>query len=180
MREIKKNGLVCKVAFFADKHIPSEIDGCKLFWKFVFMIFGIPLGFLAATVMYVFLFGVSFPFAARPTLLKEDSAESNAPFVRYERWPKIKGWRIWPIWPALFALMVYYKTTSLQVASGIINLTVFNSGFWFFVAGVAIFIFGFEVFLVIKKIPESEVSKLVKAFLKAKKEKVCPLLKIVD
>lgn len=171
--EIKKGSLVCQLAylFHENKAIPSQVNGCQLFTRFIF--FGVFAIFLLCVGAILFVIGL--PFAARPSLFDDDN--TTAAWVHYQSWPRINGHRIYPLWPILTLWMLYNLSATQAVMVGVLHATIFSTTFWSILGVIVAFILAVMIYVVIK---ESETVDLAREFIKAKKRKVCPIIKIVE
>lgn len=128
-------------------------------------------------------------FAHRPALLSDEDKKNGLTIgskpvgeltVKIQHWPEIKGHRVYPIWIILFVLLVTNFSTVTGAGS-----KMFLS-FWHFISSkesLTFYAVGFILFISIagyEKIKESETWGLFKEFLKAKKQKICPIVEIVD
>lgn len=171
--EIKKGGFVCQLAYLfrENKEIPSQVNGCQLFTRFIF--FGVFAIFLLCVGAILFVIGL--PFAARPSLCDDDN--TTAVWVHYQSWPRINGHRIYPLWPILTLWMLSNLSATQAVMIGVLHATIFSTTFWLIIGSFVALIVVVMIRIAIK---ESETVDLVREFIKAKKQKVCPIVKIVE
>ncbi len=169
--EVGKKSFLYKTAYGFNYYEPTAKSLCVFFWKFVFMFF---LGWPLITALRAILFVVGFFFGCRPRFSNIDELYNNVA-ERYDKWPHIKGFRILPIY--------------LVIALGIIILYVFSGPFRGFIVGtiigvvLSVVIIGVfsrknSSFFVkeIKKLKENSAVRLCIEYVKAKKQKVCPII----
>jgi len=178
--------------------LPNHTNLCPFFWRFILSLFVIwPIVIIFS---WIILRGVcslvTIPlFASRPTLAWYDpnNGETPHPFKPINTWPRFRGKRILP--GVLLGLLV---------ASGIITMGVVVAGkiiceeastFW--IPGIiqivsnpgvqmlttVILLFFTTIFLYFwlsNKIQETSWFILFKIYIKAKKEKMCPIIKFTD
>jgi len=185
--KIKRSGFVYRCAYgLMDKDArPSTVNLCPLFWKFVFMFllgwWFFFLSYMIGCVIIVIIYVFGFFFAARPTIFK---GEENIlfPMMHYTTWPTTpNGKRIWPIWFVLGGLAIWLAYAKRSVAtSAVIDLaaslaapTAFWNGFGMTATCFILFSLGY-------KFLKSESWLLFRFWCRAKKEKVCPIIEVVD
>lgn len=183
------DGFVAKVAYGSilkerkEIHIPSKVSMCKLAWRFVTMLLvGWLLQLLAGGIIAL-LFGiffgiagaVAFFIASYPHLHNNGELE----FQHYKRWPKIRGHQIYPLsilLPVAFIwLAVNYPAIAISIG--------------YCVAVIALIILAaFLVCMCVEwrekrgqRPPSSKPGpvRLAVEYLKAKKQKVCPIVEFV-
>lgn len=190
--KIKKKGFVCQVAYFwgKDFQIPDQTNLCSLFWRFVLNI--IPVG-----IMFTVIFSIAgvilsmasvfgFLFAKRPGEVRSTTPDGWG-MVDYKRWPTIKGRRIYPIWILAFALGWLIRDPILLSLRWIFAC-LSSSEFWMpvgLIFGVIVAIILLVIVVVFlrlgfEKVLASETGQLCLGMIKAKKEKFCPIVEIVD
>jgi prolipoprotein diacylglyceryltransferase len=187
--QIKKGGFVYELAYgwAEERRIPHKTGLCKLFWRCVLGVFIWIVMVLLVAVVFGLGFVIGFWVAQRPAITEKDVARKerrsdlNVPYVH---WPTVNGVRILPIC-VLIAIVIggaiifllpdlirwmYHETV------GFATFSVTHSGmiFWEVMLGLGILLWLFFRF------PKTELGVLVIAWLKAKKEGVCPLVEIVE
>lgn len=185
---IRKDGFVCRVAYnhplFGAKKPPEKTSLCKLFWRFLLLGFlGWPLTYTFYTVIMTAFLCIAFFFAHRPTL------KGSVLFVPI-KW--MHGF--WPFWPALVCWYVYsirtvwtsgFRTKGMTEPLNIFlseGTVVLTSCFLAIViigascAGIAHLWKKGETVQV--KPSEWEWVKISRAYLKARKQKICPIVEI--
>lgn len=177
--EIKKSGFVYQVAYgLTDEHeLPYEVSLCRLFWKFMGMFF---VGWPIIGIIVGISFVVGFFFARRAAFFAGDPKSYLT--IPYKVWPRTaSGKRIWPIWFVLGggALWLLSATTKSVASTVSAVKTLFILKIIGTVAVVLIIVWlavgFFHSFFF-----QSEAWQLAKAYCKAKKEKVCPIIKVVE
>lgn len=169
MKEIRKDSFVYRVAYGIDAYPPEKTSLCGMFWKFIFMLFAWPLLVIAATSIGIVFYAVGFLVAAKPNF-------SDGGIDYYEKWPEIRGHRIWPITVlaiitalGLIYEIIFSSAAKTAVAFGASHPILIISGLA--VIGVIITVFANQQL--------KEIMELAMSYLRAKKEKVCPMIKFV-
>lgn len=181
--EINKNGLLYKIAYgWSPSFSPSQTNLCRFFWRVVFSLLVVwPLYGIAILLVFLFInmfFLIGFFFGCHPT--------TKEPFAPYRKWPTIKGYRILPVYLVLFAAIAYWHQalwnalvwTWTKPVTGVWDAATLNINIGFAVVGSVVLI-GL-VSYGIYKFQDTDAAKLLKAYLKAKKEKMCPIVRFVD
>lgn len=183
-RRINRNGFLFRYAYWfkAKKRRPETVSLCRLFWRLVFItLLGMPLWWL---VWAPFGLAVGFPFAHRPRFLESDgctdsrndfpSAEPWDALVPYRHWLRIKGSRILPL-PLLLGSFAVWRlgthTNELKWAGGIVLGLI--------MAAILLIVIFSLLPEVTNRALETESGRLAKDWVKAKKQRVCPLYKVV-
>lgn len=174
--KIKKNGWVAKIAygFTSGRNIPENTNLCKLFWRTLFMLFiGWPFILALLVVAVAAVYFIGFFVASRPTL------GMDSDFAPIKKWPKIMGHRIWPtsiislcilvfvIWhllPLAIAAVIGWLSANMSIAAMI------------FVGAFLVIALGYAI----KRFFRSELWKLARAYMSAKKQRFCPIVEFVD
>ncbi|MDP3999128.1 MAG: hypothetical protein Q8P76_00860 [bacterium] len=165
--EIRRSGWVYRMAYpkWWSNYQPDRPSLCSLFWRVLAMTLIVRLVMLSLLQMAGFLFANKVDLAGMGRDL----------YVPYESWPTIRGHRVWPI--AILALIG-------AVALAVDNPEVLKVGGLVVavIVSVVSVAFGIAVFIVggIPAIRKNEAVKLTVEYIKAKKQKVCPLVKVVD
>jgi len=180
--EIKKKSFFIRTAYMLarDEDVPESTSLCELFWRFIFMFFiSIPFICVIGVIVFGFLFIIGLPFAARPTILNGD--DLGKMLAHYERWPKIMGHKVYPIWVIIIIFALINFSTTMEIIYGITKATILQGNFWI---GVVIIIASIVAFIAtcgtISRINNSGILEIFKEFLKAKKQKICPIIEIVE
>jgi hypothetical protein len=185
--EFKRSGFVYQVAYGlrSPDNYPMQTNLCRLFWRFVLMLF--PWVFLVcfSVVFAIVSYSYGVFFASKPTIFDftedREKRASNAAFVPYKHWPTVAGKRIYPIWVIAAAYVIHaLLTTDVADSVGhsvgnVVSLMADYFPIVFSVIGLTII-----VVYTIGTIRKSEWLTLVKGYIKAKKEKVCPIVRFVD
>ena len=168
--ELSKKDFVCRVAYLLkeDHKIPAQTSLCRLFWRFVLHLFIVaPVFFTILGLMWAG--GTLFAYR----LACFDGDPNGSAFVPYRRWPKVGPYRIWPVW-LLLVVLVWFFTKVTLIACGIVA------------AFVGVVLLGAVIEKKIedrKKMPPGERKKepsILREYIKAKKQKVCPIILIKD
>lgn len=184
--EIKKGSFVYKVAYGNTKKykIPNQTNLCRLFWRFIGMFFVVwPILGLLYGILVTVLSVAGFLVAHRLTLFKGDSHTDNL-FIPIKHWPQMREHRVYPIVVLLIAgvaksLIFWYQ--AIGYASWVALIAVAK----FFVSNIVLSIIGsiiavmLAIFLV-HSFLKTETGRLFKSYVAAKKQKVCPLINIVE
>ncbi len=175
--EINRNGLLYKIAYGYFKNLPEQGNLCPFFWRTIFSFFIVwpiwmPIRLVLGNILAFVLFGYWLtPSACRPI----------------NWWPEIKGWRFSPcvilLWSMLVAILcvpVYFL-----LADWIPNFLRYSANsfhteggqvFWCLVTfGMTLIVIG----TICSAITKAEWWLVLKAYLKARKEKFCPLITFV-
>lgn len=179
--EISKSGWVYKVAYSG--LAPASTNLCAFFWKFMVMLFlGWPLIGVFFVIYYLVItvgFVGGFFIAFRPAVFDEDDFKTRNLMINYEKWPSVKGYRLLPIYFVVPALLTWFlpeiwaflilpptmfavSAIGLAIFSGVVLIWMANGG-------------------LLKKLSRSsETYQLVKDYLVARKQKVCPIVRFKD
>lgn len=153
---LKKKGIVAEIAYgWLSHEVSARTNICPLFWRFVLCL----LFCVLAIVVVPLFFVIGFFIGGRPSVLKgDDPAKFLTP---YRRWPKIRGYRIWPVLvigvPLAFWCSPVFSACILT-AIGILSVLI-----WFW-----------------KKLGNWEPVIFVKDFLVSLKKRVCLDVEFVD
>lgn len=166
-----KQEFMYRTAYGLNEYPPEEVTKCGLFWKFVFMFFIMwPFLFIILGISMGLGYAVGFFVASKPKF-------PSGRLVYYGRWPKIKGHRIWPITvlAIIITLLSFYEiifssAAKTAVAFGASHFNLIIIGL--VASGVIAAVFANRYL--------REVINLSVDYLKAKKNKVCPMIKFVD
>lgn len=174
--EIKRSGFLYQVAYGLSLNDVnrSDVSICRFFRRFVLMLcLAWPLVVVVACVMFAVVGFAGFFFARRPPLFSEMEDGVAPLFVRYKKWPEVGGRRIYPFWFALVGVVAFYFSSVEKMFLGI----VMPETFWMVAAAA---VAGIAVFSVIAVVGRSESFVLLKELFSAKKQKICPMIKIVE
>ena len=176
--KIKKNGWIDKIAYGLNAKCPEHTNLCKLFWRTLFMLFiGWPLTLVLIAVALFVAYAIGFFMASKPTIGM--SMASEKAFVPIEKWPKIMGHRIWPInvisLCAIVCVAWQYVPAAAMAVTGWLSVNV-SMAMMIFVGALLIIALGYAI----RKFFESELWELAKAYISAKKQKICPIVEFVD
>lgn len=190
---IKEGDFLFKVAYGLTKKddIPSRVNGCRLFWRIVFMlIIAWPILLICIAFVVAFVLGFTFIFgffvAKRPAVLsKEEVSQADLLMTPYKHWPTVKGKRIYPIWLVVAAVAVYYSPSIVSVLVDVSSATAasVSINFWWLITRIGGAFIGIVLACVIVytigAIRKSEWLKLTKELISAKKQKICPVVNII-
>lgn len=177
---IRKDGWIYKIAYGCRRSKPKQSTICGIFWAFTTSLFLIyPLAFLTYTILLAVCFVVGLLFAKRPAIFEEDS---DFPFVSYHHWPQWQGENVRPIILIfIYALghglywslsKLYHQRTEIYA----LITEFYRLGLLTFILIVLIV----NLCWLIRKLRREGVFSLLKAYLQAKKTKLCPLVVFVD
>lgn len=201
--EIKRNSWMYKVAYGFEAKKPKRTNLCSFFWKFVLMLLGgwplalIAMGvFFALGVVVVFITFISGFFAGffvgyRPSIYEGESRKKF--WIPYKKWPKIKGYRILPIyfvlpvlvyfavnvldWTALWIMLSGLPAAILSMIFGMLGVLSFlaiAAIIFLLMAGIV-----WGVVALFDRFFKTGIGTLIKEYVKAKKRKVCPIIKFI-
>lgn len=174
--------------------LPPSTNLCRFFWRVVLLA---PLSWFSA-YLFVFLvdipiFSVAFltgclaiPFGYRPSFLWKEE-EGDCPWRRIKRWPLWltlrSGRRIFPGFVVLAIVFAFcgWEILKLWRFSFPHYLEGYSPLFWSIV-GVEMFVLGLMILYLVwyRAIKDSEFHNLCREWYKAKKQKVCPIIKFVS
>lgn len=170
--EINKSSWLCKLAYGIEEteEQPDKTTLCAFFWRCVYMFFiGWPW-FVLMSIIMILVAGVLGFFTAERPDYNNESGELTVP---YKHWPTVEDRgekvRIYPIWVLAEFVVVYLLTR------GIINYPLYALSV---VGGIIISALGIGgLTYALTWLCDSQVGSLIKAYLKAKKQKVCPIIR---
>lgn len=180
MMKVKKKGFVMAVAYFFKDKCPTEpVNICTLFWRFTIQL--IP-ALIVLSVMFVLVIPTATVlgfFVARRFnwKMREVPGESEPPtLIFYDHWLRLKGHRIYPVTP-LIAVAGLYGLYRSYLYRDVVLEFVIQYKIPLVVVGLLAFLF---FILGLRKFFKTETGRLVHAWLQAKKEKLCPIVEVVD
>lgn len=200
MREtVKKNksSLVYKIAYGLNKreNRPEKTTRCRLFWKTVFMLFlGWPAGglllaiTLAVGLVAITIIGcIEFTFSRRPTWYEKEKGSRDM-FTPIEKWPTIRGHRVWPISVfilvfAAFQLGPFFRNFPgcyTRAVQWLNQLAVFEYYTFEIAVFFAVFFLAAVLYLGIRTFRKSEFYGLLKGYLSDIEKNWCPIVEFVD
>ncbi|OGY64559.1 MAG: hypothetical protein A3I89_02565 [Candidatus Harrisonbacteria bacterium RIFCSPLOWO2_02_FULL_41_11] len=160
--KIRSDGLVRRVAYPSFMNfrgwIPGKVSLCILFRRFIFMLF---------IVWPVVLFVLAIVYLSGILFAKHPSSSVYGPvFISYKKWPTIKGFRVLPIYFFLLYLSFFTKLGRYAFL-----------GFTFLALCLAIL---FLYYALENKLlsSDNEAVKLIREYVVAVKNKVCPMVEI--
>lgn len=174
MHKLKRDGFVIKVAYYLNEEyeIPARTNLCWLFWRFVLHLFIIlPIFFIVACLFLAVasIFGIF--LGDRITICEGDDSKNHI-MTEIKNWPfKIRGHRILPIYIVLVVLGLYLVWL-VSLATWVTVLVEVAAGVALACAALAV------IFVLIKKGMRTQTMALFTAWLKAKKQRVCPIIEI--
>lgn len=173
--EISKKSWIYRVAYWHlfEEHRPDDANLCRFFWRVVLSVFILsPIFLFLAAVAEI----VVFLFAHRCNF---DAKEGEILFKPFNHWPRIGNHKVYPITLAPLILVVLYwkeiktllhypivMTTTYPIAT--LMVVVVWIGMW-----LAWLTYGFA-----KRRPG--IGQIIRAYIKAKKDRVCPMIKFVE
>ncbi len=189
--ELRKSGKLYRLAYLCtdEKEMPDKTNLCKFFWRVVIgiplqLLFTIVIFIVAGVVVSILWLGALTLFAYRPTFDKKKMIKcddgTHLPVTLITWWPKFRGRRIWPITILSFlaglCLVVYLCVVGLPL------LLTWTTGPPPVVSlgSIAVLLVLVMVFRLVPRIRDSETWQVFKAYVKAKKRKVCPIIVFVD
>lgn len=158
--KLKKGGWLCRMT----GHSGEQISLCKFFWRVIYsgLVIWPIIGFFWVIVSFGgFLFGKKF-----------SDNSTHGVFAPIKSMPSIFGYRILPIYP-IICLEIYFNWPE-SIPYVLISVFVF-SAFGLLVGG-AWLISHAESIVKYFRMSTPESYQLLKAYLKAKKDKVCPMI----
>ncbi|HEY4511691.1 MAG TPA: hypothetical protein VJH55_02520 [Candidatus Paceibacterota bacterium] len=172
--ELDKSSWIFKVAYGLDEKYdrPQQVSLCLLFWRFwTHLLFWWPIGIVVMTTLIVATSTVGFFFGYRPSTAKGEDF-----YVQYPL-PRVFGLRLWPISLITLIATAYYlpgitMRTVEWVSSAPKNINL--STFWW-ITGFLLCSF---LTRMVWKFLGTETWKMCKEYVKAKKQKVCPIVTI--
>lgn len=163
-------------AFTKKEQLPKQTTLCSFFWRLVAMAIGLALlNFMAWTVFFGIAIPLAFLVAGHKLALDGEDF-----FVPIKRWPKFRGHHIWPgavlligaastivsfgIWRIghLIPLLIAWLETNIELPFV----------FW----GTLVVMIPILTVIGFRKFTESSAGQLTRDYLRAKKEKVCPII----
>jgi hypothetical protein len=188
LRELKRKKILFYLTGYGlqkPENVPSHTNKCRLFWRTVGMIlvgwFAVAiyytLGLIAGLVGLAILVGIGVLFCGHRPGWKEKDPEMFMPIFG-PRWPKIGGKPVWPVFvyiPTLLAYWVWTHTSAIYE---------FFVELWGFITQPVVVSFTFTVlflgvvFVVIGSARKADWWLLFRDYLKARKEKFCPIIPI--
>lgn len=154
---LKRGGFLFNIAYGLDKRKPCSDNLCRFLGKLIAMLLFVWPTYLMLRaflfVMFVIITIIGLLFTMRlPINENEEKIADGLLMVQFKRWPTIRGHRVWPI--SLLALIV---------------------GWW---SLIKLILFAPMVLLVmiVVIISSSEIRRVVKGYLEARKEKICPMV----
>ncbi len=157
--------------------IPKQISLCRYFWEMVWTVcVRLPFMVVGAIIMGVVWLVATLLAPLFGYLPKRELLE----YKEYGL-PKVRGHKLLPIYPVLAGLLVWWSYVAIPESANKPLHELEGGAAWYkaFLFGVAaVSVSGLFVWAK-TKIEESESWRLLQAFLKAKKERVCPILEFV-
>ena len=175
--QLSKSHWLYKVAYTLREYQPDQTSlcvfvralavSCLVYWPLTFLLLAIMTAGWVIVNPFCWLVGYYFP------AIWENECET----LPYRRWWTVGGHRVWPVWFVLAGLVV----VGARLVIGdwwLVCLTLAILGCWFTV-GAAL---GMPIGWLLYKRPwrNSPAAQLAVAYLKAKKQRICPLIEFVD
>ena len=188
--QLDKKSRLYRFAYYntPEKREPSKASLCRFFWRIV--------GMALLTVIYVIIvlvFGILFYLTSilvlifgglRPIWLfsKDDrEKEQPSPWKTISWWPRWRGHYVVPIvvlspfiGVAALASLLYWVLPALVRGVAVVYDSSLYSMIFFGILVAILVVVGLLFFF------NSDAWQLTKAFIKAKKEKICPIINFVD
>ncbi|MBI5077170.1 hypothetical protein HZB94_02210 [Candidatus Falkowbacteria bacterium] len=155
----------------------NQTNLCQFFWRFILAISVFPI---SAGILFALAIFFSIIFELIAVIFCGYYFPPTVPFINPEDYrriswlPKIKGYHILPIYPIILSgcgFLCWQYPVALEVI-GLIALMVL-----FILLGIAIIALFGRCFSFVKK---SSAYQLTAAYIKAKKERVCPIITFID
>lgn len=178
MGPIKEGSFLFKVAYGATSknNIPNQVNLCRFFWRCVLMFFIVwPIcwTFVGFAILIGSVIGILFGY--RIDLRNHRATEL---FVPIKRWPTIMGKRWWPVAILEILLGIYFFYWFLSSVSNPVFMSALCQTVPFVTfAGVILAIILITVS--VAWFGQSSVGKMIRAYIKAKKQKICPMIPII-
>ena len=186
----KHNGALHRFAYNWDpdsrRAKPARTDGCRLFWRSLFALFlawpcvigGRIVGWIVRIVFAVPAFILFGARPAGPSWRFFDQEAPSLPFVPIKWWPRVKGLRILPGGIILVAALLAVVVIAICL---VVITTVHVTAVIFFTSRIGEVVFGLLVLggvygIVYAVYRNTEAWQVVRGFVKAKKEKFCPIV----
>lgn len=132
-------------------------------------------------VAFVLVFGT---FAILIFLMFANHPSNKTPsgFVPFRRWPKIFGKRIWPIWPTVIFVLTYFITSLDAGSLKVLAIIGADLGLSLLIIITLMIIVAIvmNIGMLRKKVGQFETWQLFKGYVKAKKDRVCPIVEFVE
>jgi hypothetical protein len=184
---LRKNGFVIKTAYFFTypDNVPPRFELPRIFWRFLGMFFlGIPVGFLIAhtllAISVLLSSVVGFFIGKRICSAIPYPGEIVCPMKDFPL-PEVAGTRVWPITVVTCLGLLWVL---LKIPSGMRAVSEFlkeNSNYLLLsVLAACLVILIIFAFGGVRRFSKSEAWEMTKSFFKAKKERVCPTIEVVD
>jgi len=174
--EIKKDSRIYKLAYgIFDDNVPTQTTLCKLFWRCILMT-------VVAWPFFVLLYAIFTTVIILRDLLIPMRPEEYSDFkvITFTDWPEIttksgNKKRIYPIWIVLELTVVYYfaKLLLSQDANASYILSIITLATVIVILALTALVIAICIFI---KLRDSQITQLFIAYLKAKKQKVCPII----
>ncbi len=179
--KFKKDGLIRRIAYNwlpsnRDKVI-TQVDGCSLFWRtLAALIFVWPLIWLTLAggwIIRIVGAPIAFLFAMRPAgaSWRIRTGVWPVPFEEIEGWPRFDDIRLMPIAVVGVPLGIWFLTIKIyQGVKFVFFTTVYGKAIF------ALLVAGFLGLILHSILKKHEWWRLLLGFLKAKKERFCPVV----
>jgi hypothetical protein len=175
-RVFKKRNLFYRWAFYASNDKPDEVSICRLVKRCTAVTFIAAWVSFFAAIIYVGAGIIGFFAAKYPNW----GANDPEMFADYPRWPSIGGYRIYPISIILIGMsgwVFWMKRAEFQ--QDIAPLQDFLAQpEVIMIEVIALIVFSFII--VFNRFRKTESWQIMRIWMKAKKDKVCPTLKFED
>ncbi|MDP3901405.1 MAG: hypothetical protein Q8Q37_00305 [bacterium] len=173
---LRKKGFLFRYAYpwawvFVAK-APARINLCRFFWRCVILA---PLQWMLAPIILVFIgtcCALGFLFGYRPNT--GGKVSSSEPLVAIQKLPHLFGMRILPIYLILPGMLMFGIFTSPTFSEIALDFLLFVC----VIAGVVVTII--IISTIVGWLWNLEVRRTIRAWVAAKKEKICPIIEIVD
>lgn len=178
--EIKRDGILYGIAYGLCEKKPMETSLCKLFWRIPFCLVGWIFVIIVAIAFILLVSIMGFLVSKRFPVFTDDKKgdKRGEILVDFERWPTLRGYRIYPIVVAGIALAIWQYDYTLNTIGyyAVDVVAVYWLGILLALGIMVAFVF---LVVLLGAVLETETYKLIKEYLKAKHEKVCPKVKFV-
>ena len=179
--EISKNGLSYRFSFgYWNAKNPDSISLCRFFWWFLLGFLAWPLLIVVVTVVIAAVSACGFFIGKRIPLSRYGEQPSGQDiFVNFKHWPTIRNYRILPLHIVLAVLSLWaikwIVIFGLGLARFLASVHPGNTSMPVAYAGFCLALLALLLYAV-RKLWKCDAGKLFLAFLKARKEQVCPTI----
>ena len=176
---IKRDGVLCKIAYGYKESSPGRISLCKLFWRVIWSAIVVwPIRMVAIPIYALAISIGAIAIGYRPGWLEGVRGKGN--FVRIPYLYKFPPIVLFGLWWIVHSILISIHVglghpsnrasqATVVILSVILAIAVIMLITWLALEGIRKLIF---------KRSYSESAQMIKAYLKARKDKVCPIVEI--